>query len=99
MAQALHHNSTLRWLKLSNNRINDAGAGALAQALHHNSTIKELDLSGNDGIGGESTHQLVQVLTVNKSVCTCLLILSRRCEEYATQCAQYQTVNNRFKFC
>ena len=96
MAQALHRNSTLRWLKLSNNSICDAGARALAQALHHNSTLDWLDLSGNDGIGGESTHQLVQVLTVNKSIC---VTLPRRCEEYATQCAQYQTVKNQFKFC
>ena len=96
MAQALHRNSTLQWLKLSNNSICDAGAEALAQALHHNTTLMELDLSGNDGIGGESTHQLVQVLTVNKSI---NVILPRRCEEYATQCAQYQTVKNQFKFC
>ena len=95
LAQALHHNSTLRWLNLPNNSISDAGAEALAQALHHNSTLDWLDLSGNDGIGGESTHQLVQVLTVNKSIS---VTLPRRCEEYATQCAQYQTVKNRLNF-
>ena len=96
LAQALHHNSTLKGLELSNNSISDAGAVAMAQALHHNSTISKLDLLGNDGIGGESTHQLVQVLTVNKSI---RVILPRRCEEYATQSAQYQTVKNQFKFC
>ena len=42
IAKALHHNSTLEWLDLSNDSISDAGAVALAQALHHNSTLEEL---------------------------------------------------------
>ena len=47
LALALHHNSTLKTLDLSNNSISDAGAVALAPALHHNSTLKWLDLSNN----------------------------------------------------
>ena len=81
LAQALHYNSTLEGLDLSNNSISDAGAVALAQALHHNSTLKELDLTGNDEIGEEGAHQLVQALKVNTE---CKLNLPRRYEEYAT---------------
>ena len=94
LAQVLHHNSTLKWVNLSKNNIGDAGAVALAQALHHNSTLEMLILSGNDAIGKESTHQLVQALTVNTSN----VILSRRCEKYATQCTQYNTVKDRIRF-
>ena len=104
LAQALHHNSTLKRLDLSNNSISDGGAVALAQALHHNSTLKELDLSGNDAIGKEGTHQLVQALTVNTTITKVTpcgdggLILPWRCEEYATQCTQYNTVWTKFGF-
>ena len=83
--------------------ISDAGAVALAQALHHNSTLKELKLSGNDAIGKEGTHQLVQALTVNTSITKVTplvggLILPWRCEEYATQCTQYNSVKDRIWF-
>ena len=104
LAQALHHNSTMKELYLSNNNISDAGAVALAQALHHNSTLKKLNLSGNDAIGKESTHQLVQALTVNTSITKKGrgwfggLLLPRRCKEYATQCTQYNTVKDRIYF-
>ena len=103
LAQALHHNSTLKDLCLSNNRLSDAGAVSLAQALHHNSTLKMLDLSDNDAIGKEGTHQLVQALTVNTSLTKVTsyydgLTLSWRCEEYATQCTQYNTVKSRIQF-
>ena len=101
LAQALHHNSTLEELYLSNNSISDAGAAALAQTLHHNSTLEELLLYGNDGIGKEGTHQLVQALTVNTSINTYIydgLGLPKRCEKYATQCTQYDTVKNRMYF-
>ena len=103
LAQALHHNCTLKDLNLSNNRISDVGVVALAQALYHNSTLKMLDLSGNDAIGKEGTHQLVQALTVNTSLTKVTsyyggLTLSRRCEEYATQCTHYQKVKSRIRF-
>ena len=99
LAQALHHNSTLTKLVLSNNSISAAGAVALAQALHHNSTLTWLNLSGNDGIGEEGTHQLVQALTVNTSISEYHgLSLPRRCEEYAKQCPQCHTVRNRIRF-
>ena len=101
LAQALHHNSTLLRLNLSNNSISDAGAVALAQALHHNSTLWVLDLTGNDGIGEEGTCQLVEALTVNSCIGRCFwsrLILPRRCEEYATQCPQYHTVEYKIHF-
>ena len=99
LAQALHHNSTLTWLNLSKNNISDSGAVALAQALHHNSTLTQLYLYGNDGIGEEGTHQLVQALTVNTSISEYGgLSLPRRCEEYAKQCPQCHTVRNRITF-
>ena len=98
LAQALHHNSTLEWLDLSNNNISDAGAVALAQALHHNSTLERLYLFGNDAIGKEGTHQLVQALTVNTSITKYSLILPRRCKRYTTQCTQYNTVKDKIHF-
>ena len=102
VAHALHHNFTLKELFFSNNNISDAGAVALAQALHHNSTLERLHLSGNDAIGKEGTHQLIQALTVNASITTSYgsgnLTLPRRCKEYATQCTQYNTVKNRIRF-
>ena len=98
ISQALHHNSTLTHLYLSDNSISDAGAVALAQALHHNSTLTRLYLYGNDGIGEEGTHQLVQALTVNTSISKYGLSLPRRCEEYATKCRHYSTVKNRITF-
>ena len=102
LAQALHHNSTLKELFLSNNNISDAGAVALAQAIHHNSTLKWLHLSGNNGIGKEGTHHLVQALTENTSITTSYgsgdLTLPLRCKEYATQCTHYNTVKKRIRF-
>ena len=98
VAQALHHNSTLKDLDLSSNSISDAGAETLAQALHRNSVLKWLDLSDNDAIGKEGTHQLVKALTVNTSIVIYGLRLPRRCEEYATQCTQYNTVIKRILF-
>ena len=105
LAQALHLNSTLKRLYLSNNNISDGGAVALAQALHHNSTLELLFLPCNDAIGKEGTHQLVQALTVNTSITKATLygdagglILPSRCEEYATQCTQYNTVKDRIQF-
>ena len=103
LARALHHNPTLEWLVLSNNSVSDAGAVALAQALHHkymyNSTLRWLDLSGNDAIGEEGTHQLVQALIVNTSISRYDgLSLPERCEKYATQCTEYDTVKNRIQF-
>ena len=103
LAQALHHNSTLKVLDLSNNSISDAGAVAIAQALHHNPTLERLDLSDNDAIGKEGTHQLVQALTVNTSITKAILnvyglSLPWRCGEYATQCTQYNAVKDRITF-
>ena len=95
IATALHHNSTLMELNLSNNSISNAGSTALAQALHHNSTLEVLDLSGNDAMSAEGTRQLVQALTVTTTV---ILVLPRRCEEYATQCPQYSRVKHRIMF-
>ena len=101
LAQALHRNMALVELNLSNNNISDAGSVALAQALHHNATLMVLDLSGNDAIGKEGTHQLLQALTVNTSINEDILnlILPRKCEKYATQCTQYNTVKDRIRFC
>ena len=80
------------------NCISDAGAVALAQALHHNSILTQLNLSGNDGIGEEGTYQLVQALTVNKSISKYGLSLPLRCKKYATKCPQYSTMENRMAF-
>ena len=95
LAQALHHNSTLRRLDLSNNNISNAGSMALAQALHHNSTLRKLNLFGNDVISAEGTSQLVQALTVNKTV---TLFLPWGCWQYAIQCPQYIEMKDRIMF-
>ena len=88
----------MKKLDLSNNSIN-AGAVALAQALHHNSILLGLHLDGNDGIGEEGTCTLVQALSVNaKNVLLGGLTLPKSCKEYATQCAQYNTVKERMFF-
>ena len=96
IATALHHNSTLKVLDLSNNSISNTGSMALAQALHHNSALEVLDLSQNDVMSAEGTRQLVQALTVNTTVIH--LFLPRRCKEYATQCPQYSQVKHRIRF-
>ena len=99
LAHVLNHNSTLKRLDMSNNKISDAGTVALAQALYCNSTLMWLELDGNDGIGEEGTHQLVQALTVNKSIARVYgLVLPKKCEEYATQCEQYNKVRVRIQF-
>ena len=104
LAQALHDNSTVQELNLSNNSISDAGAVALAQAVHHNSTLKCLRLHGNNAIGEEGTCALIEALTVNTSITIeCIfaffgLVLPTSCEQYATQCPQYDKVKNRIFF-
>ena len=95
LAQSLHHNSTLIVLYLSNNSISDDGAVALAQALHHNYTLRSLRLHGNNAIGEEGTHALIEALTVNYAFG---LVLPTSCEQYATQCPQYDKVKNRITF-
>ena len=67
LAQALHHNSTLKELGLSNNSISDAGAVALAQALHHNSTLLWLDLY-NNSISDAGAVALAQALHHNSTL-------------------------------
>ena len=67
LAQALHHNSTLTDLYLSNNSISDAGAVALAEALHHNSTLTQLDLS-NNSISDAGAVALAQALHHNSTL-------------------------------
>ena len=96
LAVALHHNSTLNSLYLNGNNIGDAGAVALAEALHHNSTLNNLDLNSNNNIGENGTHQLIQALTVNKSID--FLTLPPTCEKYAKQCQPYNLVKKKIHF-
>ena len=97
LAEAFHHNSTLNTLELNGNNIGDAGAVALAEALHHNSTLKYLNLyRNNDNFGEKGTHQLVQALTVNKSID--ILTLPFTCEKYAQQCQHYDLVKKKLRF-
>ena len=100
LVQALYHNSKsiLIILDLSRNRISDAGAVALAQALQHECTLRELNLYGNDEIGEKGTCALLKALTVNKSTWKNGLSLPSRCEEFAKQCPQYNTVKNKIRF-
>ena len=101
IAQALHHNSTLWKLDLSNNSIGDAGATALAQGLHHVSWLGGLNLSGNDAIHKEGTCELVRALTTHSEwlwIHHGGLVLPKRCDEFATQCPEYVQVKTRVKF-
>ena len=94
-AQSLLRHS-LQSLDLSNCDIGDTGAIALARALHHNDGLSFLDLGGDNGIGKEGTHQLVQALAVNKSVSQ--IILPRMCLQHASQCGEYNSVKERISF-
>ena len=67
LAQALHYNSTLRVLDLSNNTISDAGTKALAQVLHCNSTLERLFLSNNN-ISDAGAVTLPQALYLNSTL-------------------------------
>ena len=67
IATALHHNSTLEVLDLSNSRISDAGSTALAQALHHNSTLEWLNLC-NNSISNAGSMTLAQALHHNSTL-------------------------------
>ena len=96
LAKALHHNSTLNTLNLYGNNIGDAGAVALAKALHHNSTLNSLNLNSNNNIGENGTYQLVQALTVNKSID--ILNIPLTCMGYAQQCQHYDLVKNKLRF-
>ena len=96
LAEALRHNSTLNSLNLYGNNIGDAGAVALAKALHHNSTLNSLGLNSNNNIGEKGTHQLVQALTVNKSID--ILTLPLTCEKYAKQYIHYYFVKKKLRF-
>ena len=61
LAQALHHNSTLKMLYLSNSSISDA------EALRHNSSLKELGLS-NNSISDAGAVALAQALHHNSTL-------------------------------
>ena len=102
LALALHHNSTLHKLDLSNNSIGDAGATALAQGFHHESGLRGLNLSGNDAIHKEGTCELVRALTTCSEVWRWRvcggLVLPKRCEDFATQCPEYVKVKTRVTF-
>ena len=67
LAQALHHNSIVDRLNLSNNSISGDGAVALARALHHNSTMECLDLS-NNSISDTGARALAKVLHHNSTL-------------------------------
>ena len=100
LADSLYHNSTLKELCLSFNSIGDAGAIALAKALHHNSTIRRLMLHGNDGIGREGTHHLIEALTVNRSVIkeNGVTLSKENCERFAIQSEHYDTIKDMINF-
>ena len=96
LSELLRHNSTLKELDLSHNRISDFGAAALAKALHHNSTLKRLTLHGNDGIGEVGICKLFQALAMNTNIVE--LRLSEKCQEYAVQWPQYDSVKERISY-
>ena len=96
LAQALHHNSTLKKLDLSNNSSSDAGAVALAQALHHNSTLKKLDLS-NNSICDIGAVTLAQALHHNSTLKELDLSHNSICDTGAVTLAQAVHHNSTLK--
>ena len=95
LAQALHSNSSLKVLKLPCNCIGDSGAKTFAEALHHNSTITHLDLCGNEDIGEEGVHHLIQALTVNDSISENGLTLDEKGSECMLNCLGYINVKKK----
>ena len=86
---------------MSNNSISNDGAVALAQALHHNSRLVILWLNGNNAITEEGTHALIEALNMSinnarRHIIT--LVLPTSCEQYATQCPQYDKVKEKLCF-
>ena len=96
LAQALHHNSTLKELNLSHNNLSDAGATALAQALHHNSTLKELNLSHNN-ISDAGAIALAQALHHNSTLKELNLSHNNLSDAGATALAQALHHNSTLK--
>ena len=58
-------------------------------------TIYELNFGWNEGIGEAGTHTLVQALAV-KTIHA--LWLPKKCQEYALQCPQYDSVKTRISY-
>jgi Ran GTPase-activating protein (RanGAP) involved in mRNA processing and transport len=79
LADALHHNSTLRDLDVSWNDISDAGAVALAGALMHNSGLLKLDIRDNP-IELEGVRSIAKALRTN-SMLNVLVLATRHPEE------------------
>ena len=96
LAQALHHNSTLKELQLSSNNISDAGATDLAQALHHNSTLKVLHLSRNN-ISYAGATALAQALHHNSALKELHLSCNNISDAGATALAQALHHNSALK--
>ena len=96
LAQALHHNSTVKELHLSHNNISDVGATALAQALHHNSTLKSLNLC-NNSISDAGATALAQALHHNSTLNTLDLSQNNISDAGATALAQALHHNSTLK--
>ncbi|KAH7975238.1 hypothetical protein HPB49_025300 [Dermacentor silvarum] len=67
IADILRENDALQEVCLSQNRITDLGAGALAKALQQNSTLKRLDIS-ECMLSWEALSSFVESLSLNTTV-------------------------------
>ena len=82
LAQALHHNSTLKGLHLNHNDgIGANGTRQFVQALTVNTSISK------------SSYIISLLLDLTGG-----LLLPHTCMKYATQCTQYDTVKFRIGF-
>ena len=97
LAQALHHNSTLKKVDLSHNNISDGGAVALTQALHHNSTLKKVDLSHNN-IRNTGAVALAQALHHNSTLKELYLSKNNISDDGAVALAQVLHHNSTLKW-
>lgn len=69
LAKVLAANNTLTTLNISDNRIGDSGARAIAEALQENHTLTTLDISGSD-IGDAGARAIAEVLRKNHTLTT-----------------------------
>ena len=67
LAMALHHNTALTVLVLSNNKVDDEGAVAIAEMLKNNKTLKLLDMSYNS-VGERGALAMAEALNCNTTL-------------------------------
>lgn len=92
IAAGLEDNSSVWYLFLNRNKINVAGAAALASMLTVNKTLKELHLLEDESVGIDGAIKLINALEHNKSLEA--LSLSPACEPVEYKSVLMKTIRN-----